>query len=151
PRKQRFTDCNAHEVEMSRLECGVNRGRLMKTPMLLALAGLSIPTAQADEPTYLSCSGTLYVLSAGRPSPEEPWTLSLIIDTDKKTVTVADYPPVKLFSDEKNTVVFNPSPPSDFGVSTGTLNRITGEARIRIIREGLQIFRGTCKSARKLF
>ena len=123
----------------------------MKAPMLLTLAVLWISTAQAAEPTYLSCSGTTYVISAARPSPEEPYTVSLIIDRDKKTVTVGDYPPVKLLSDEKNAVVFMPSPPSDFGVSTGTLNRITGEASIHIIREGLQVFRGTCKLARKLF
>jgi hypothetical protein len=65
---------------------------------------------------------------------------------------VDDYNPVRMLEDTtKNTVVFMPSPPSDFGVSTGTLNRITGEASIHIIRDALQIIRGICKSARKLF
>jgi hypothetical protein len=123
----------------------------MKAQMLLAVAALWISTAQAAEPAYLSCSGTLRVARGGSSSPEEPWTLSLVIDTDKKTVTVDDYTPVQLLADEKNRVVFMPRPASGYGVSTGTLNRITGEASIHIIKDGLQIFRGTCKPARKLF
>jgi hypothetical protein len=113
---------------------------------------LTLPPEAKAQVTQLACSGTLRVISAGVSSPEEPWTFSIIIDTDKKTVTVDDYNPVRLLEDTtKNTVVFMPSPPSDFGVSTGTLSRITGEVSIHIIRDGLQIIRGICKSARKLF
>jgi hypothetical protein len=113
---------------------------------------LTLPPEAKAQVTQLACSGTLRVISAGVSSPEEPWTFSITIDTDKKTVTVDDYNPVRMLEDTtKNTVVFMPSPPSDFGVSTGTLNRITGEASIHIIRDALQIIRGICKSARKLF
>jgi hypothetical protein len=113
---------------------------------------LTLPPEVKAQVTQLACSGTLRVIRAGISSPEEPWTFALIIDIDKKTVTVDDYEPVQLFGDSsQNTVAFMPSTPSNFGVSTGTLNRITGEASIHIIRDGLRIMRGICESARKLF
>jgi hypothetical protein len=95
------------------------------------------------------------VIRGGVSTPEEPWSFSLIIDTDKKTAKVDDYEPVELFGDSsRNTVVFMPpgTRTGNYGVSTGTLNRLTGETSINIIRDdGLRITRGICKSARRLF
>jgi len=84
--------------------------------------------------------------------PKKPWTFSLIIDIDKKTATVNDLPPVPIMGDtSKNIIVFMASrQTSNYGVSSGTLNRLTGATRIHIIEDGLQILIGTCKPARKL-
>lgn len=105
------------------------------------------------EPVTLACSGTLRALRGGVSSPEEPWTFALIVDTDKKIVTVQDYEPVTIAGDaSKNTIVFMASPTTNiYGVSSGTLNRLTGAASIHIINDGLQIIDGICKPARKLF
>jgi hypothetical protein len=72
--------------------------------------------------------------------PEEPWTFALIVDTDKKIVTVQDYEPVPIGGDaSKNTIVFVASPATNiYGVSSGTLNRLTGAASIHIIRSRQQ-------------
>ena len=82
-------------------------------------------------------------------TPEEQWTFALKVDTDRKTIIVDDWPSVPFLGDTPTNTM--PSKPSDYGVSTGTLNRITGETRVHIINDGLQILRGTCKPARKLF
>jgi hypothetical protein len=95
--------------------------------------------------TPLSCAGTLRI---PHKDAEEPWTFSLIIDTDKKTVTLDDYAPVELLGDTSgNTVVFKSSIPSDGGVSFGTLNRATGQARVVILKDGVHIISGICKPA----
>jgi hypothetical protein len=74
--------------------------------------------------------------------------LSLIIDTDKKTVTLDDYAPVELLGDTSgNTVVFRSSTPTDRGVSFGTLDRVTGQARVVILKDGVHITSGICKPA----
>jgi hypothetical protein len=76
----------------------------------------------------------------------------ITIDTDRKTIMVDDYDSVPFLGESsKNTIAFMPSTPSDFGVSTGTLNQVTGETSVHIIRDGLQILSGMCKPARKLF
>jgi hypothetical protein len=104
------------------------------------------------EVTYLSCSGTMRTIRAGVSSPEEPWTFSLTVDTERKTIMVDDYEPMPFYENaSKNTIGFWPPTPADFGVSTGTLHRITGEASIHIIKDGLQILDGVCKPARRLF
>ena len=80
--------------------------------------------------------------------------LSLAIDMNARSVTVEGHEPVPIMGDAKgDTVVFIADPGTIAGVSTGTLNRITGAASIHIISpmEGLRIFEGTCKQAQKLF
>ena len=112
---------------------------------------LSLNQIAKAELTYLSCTGMAHT---GASSPDEPWSLSLIIDTARKTVTVDDYDPVQLLGDSQNIVGFMPfKTPSDYGVSTGTLNRITGRTRIHILPSwgGLQVFEGVCKVTQKLF
>ena len=118
----------------------------------IALIGALTLTPEAKaQVTQLACSGTIRVVAGGISSPEEPWSFSVIIDMDKKSVTVNDYEPVEL-DRSGNTVTFLASPRSNYGVSTGTLNRITGEASIRIIKDdGLWVTRGICKPAEKFF
>jgi hypothetical protein len=127
----------------------------MSLPLIrtLPLVFLQLLCAEATraEVVSLSCSGTSRVTA----KPEQPWTFALIVDTDRKTVTVDDWPSVPFLEDpSKNVIAFWPNPPREYGVSTGTLNRITGETSIHILpvsEGGLQIIRGTCKPARKLF
>jgi len=112
---------------------------------------LSLPPEATAQVTNLSCIGTLRVIRQGVSLPEEPWTFSVIMDTDKKTVTLEDYEPVPLFEDiSRNTVVLMPSIPIEWGVSTGTLNRVTGQASINILKDGLYMIRGICNPGRKL-
>jgi hypothetical protein len=121
---------------------------------ILPLMFLHLASAEANaEVVSLACLGTSRVPFA---SPEEHWTFVLKVDLDRRTVTVNDLPSVPFFGDsEKDTVVFIASPPSSQpGVSSGSLNRLTGAVRVHIIiDEGgqLQIVTGTCKPATKLF
>src|SRR6516165_1238260 len=99
------------------------------------------------EVTYLSCSGTLRMIRAGVSSLVDPWTFALTIDMERKTIAVDDYEAVPFFDTSRDTIGFWPSRRTDFGVSTGTLHRVTGETRIQIIKDGLQILTGICKPA----
>ena len=76
---------------------------------------------------------------------------SLIVDSDGETITVDDHEPVKLSGG--NVLTFMSADPTQEGVSTGTLNRITGKASINIIDPnlGLLMFAGICKKAQKIF
>jgi hypothetical protein len=104
------------------------------------------------EITYLSCTGTLRTIRAGVSSPEEPWSFSLIVDTERKTIRVGDYEPLPFHQNTSDDMIaFSASPSSDFGVSTGILDLITGQASVHIIKRGLQIIDGVCKPARRLF
>jgi hypothetical protein len=83
------------------------------------------------EVTYLSCSGTIRAGLPKERSSDETWMLSLVVDTDKETITVDDHEPVQLSGGSKNVLTFMSAAPTQEGVSTGTLNRITGKARVR--------------------
>jgi hypothetical protein len=115
----------------------------------IALIGALTLTPEAKaQVTTLSCEGTVRIPHR---DAEEPWTFSLIIDTDKKTITVDDYAPVELLGDTSgNTVVFRSSTPRE-GVSFGTLDRVTGQARVVILKDGVHIISSICKPAKKLF
>jgi hypothetical protein len=103
------------------------------------------------EATYFSCSGTVRMIRAGIFSPEKPWTFSLSLDLERKTIIVDDYEPVPLVGTPSiNPIVFGLSPPTTFGVRSGTLNRVTGTASVHIIKDGLQVLNGICKPARKV-
>jgi hypothetical protein len=110
----------------------------------IGLIGALTLTLGADaQVTTLSCAGTLRIPHR---DAEEPWTFSLTIDMDKKTVTLDNCAPVELLGDTSgNTVAFRSSTPSDRGVSFGTLNRVTGEARVVILKDGVHIISGICK------
>jgi hypothetical protein len=110
----------------------------MALALVLAFTGCKDP-----QQVTLACSGTLRVLQGGVSSPEEPWTLSLAVNTEKKSVTVGSYEPTPVFGDaSKDTIVFMmASLANNYGVSTGTLNRITGAVSVHIFDEGLRIHR----------
>jgi hypothetical protein len=112
----------------------------------IALIGVLTLTPEANaQVTTLSCAGTL---RTPHKDAEEPWTFSLTFDMDKKTVTLDNYAPVELLGDTSgNTVVFRASTPSDWGVSFGTFNRVTGHARVVILKDGVHIISGICKPA----
>ena len=98
------------------------------------------------EVTYLSCSGTLLTTT----TPEEPWNFSITVDTKRKTIMVDDYEPVPFDENpQSNKVGFTPSKPTNFGVSGGTLHRITGKAGIHIVGEvgGLWVARRLARFA----
>jgi hypothetical protein len=103
------------------------------------------------EVTDLSCSGTVRMIRVGISSTEQPSTFSLSLDLERKTIIVDDYEPVPLVGDPSTSpIVFGPSPPTTFGVRSGSLNRVTGTASVHIIKDGLQVLNGICKPARKL-
>ena len=118
----------------------------------VSIALMLVCSEAMAEVTYLSCSGT--IIRARIPkelSSEEQWALSLIVDSDGETITVDDHEPVKLSGG--NVLTFMSADPTQEGVSTGTLNRITGKASINIIDPnlGLLMFAGICKKAQKIF
>jgi hypothetical protein len=97
--------------------------------------------------TYLSCTGTV---SDDASKPPQPSLMTLTLDTESRSITVNGYPTVP-FTQTDTTLVLMPSGPIKYGVSTGVVNRITGEASIHILDQGFLIFRGVCKPTQKLF
>jgi len=98
----------------------------MKAAAMLALAGLSISTAQAAEPTgtlTLACQGTQNRYSA-EGMKSEPITMTLIVDFQKKTVV--GFPdsdaPVNITNSDERTISFS----SDGGSSrfNGIIDRV---------------------------
>jgi hypothetical protein len=117
--------------------------------MALALV-LALPGCMDTAPVTVACSGTLH----GGPDGALPWTFSVVVDTEKKVVTVGNYLPAPIAGDaSKDTIVFMAAQPSsdEYGFSSGTLNRITGAASMHIMNGGPRVFNGTCKPATKLF
>jgi hypothetical protein len=113
------------------------------------ISALTLTPEAKAQVTTLSCAGTLRI---PHKDAEEPWTFLLTIDMDKKTVTLDNYTPVELVGDNSgNTVAFRASTPSDWGVSFGTFDRVTGQARMVILKDGVHIISGICKPAKKLF
>jgi hypothetical protein len=106
------------------------------------------------EVTYLSCSGTVRMINLGIFSSEQPSAFSLSVDLERKTIVVDGYEPVPLVGDPSTSpLVFGSSPPTTFGVRGGTLNHVAGTPSVHIIKDGkdgLQVFNGICKPARKL-
>ena len=123
-------------------------------PKIAYLRAAALTSSALAEPAHLACSGKLRVVNAGGVTIADKYDLSLAIDMNARSVTVDSYEPVKIMGDAKgDTMVFMADPGTIAGVSTGTLNRITGAASIHVISpiDGLRIFEGTCKQAQKLF
>ena len=124
----------------------------MKLATILALLPL-IVGCQPAFPVHFACDGEMRVLTANDEVTMKQ-VFSLAVDLAAGTVTVGDYEPVPIVSDQNDTVVFMAKLEWTKGVSTGTLNRITGKASMHIIPltgKGLYTFNGTCKPAAKLF
>jgi hypothetical protein len=123
----------------------------MRLATIIALLPLIVGCKQ--HPARFACDGEMRVLSADDEVTMKQ-VYSLAVDLAAGTVTVGNYEPAPIVGDRNDTVVFMAKPEWTVGVSTGTLNRITGEASIHIIPltgKGLHIFEGTCKPAAKLF
>ena len=121
--------------------------------VVVSIALMLVCSEAMAEVTYLSCSGTIRAGIPKEGSSDETWMLSLVVDTDKEIITVDDQEPVQLSGGSKNVLTFMSAAPTQKGVSTGTLNRITGKASINIIDPnlGLLMFAGICKKAQKIF
>ena len=104
---------------------GVSRGRRVKAPIWLALAGLSISTAQAAErAVVLACEGKLTQPSGTKP---EPVSIGIIVNFTAGTVTWADSSdsPLKITRLDEKTVAFRGSNGSR--TLTGSIDRKTGD------------------------
>jgi hypothetical protein len=79
--------------------------------------------------------------------------MALTIDLRARTVTVGGFGTARISHEDQNTVVFIANPEATIGISTGTLDRITGVVNMHMImlREGVLTFHGMCKPAQKLF
>ena len=77
----------------------------------------------------------------------------MVIDADKKLVTVEEYAPVAMQEITATSVHFESSGTSLPRVGSGMLDRITGQLSVAILpaRRIVQQFEGICKRARKLF
>jgi hypothetical protein len=97
-----------------------------------------------DHFVRLHCTGTLRTAVKS-----EPWEYSPLINTDKKLLTINDYPPVQLVGDDILTVTG-----AGDGVNTIILNRGTHALMIGFQEEGgakTGLFNGTCKRVDPLF
>jgi hypothetical protein len=123
---------------------------------LALIFGLTLCAEVKAEVTYLTCAGTMQqsdVLQPAGSDTTEPSTLSVVIDADKKLVTVEEYAPVAMQDITATSVYFESSGTSLPRVGSGMLDRITGQLSVAILpaRRIVQQFEGICKRARKLF
>ena len=144
----------------------------MKAPMLLALAALSISTAQAAEPETLrlSCEGMVTVTDKvtvtdntkmEADAKPEPVVVNVIVDFTDRTVqglfylqSSLDYQ-VKITAMNKATVTFGGI--SDFKVISGKIDRVTGDMSATSVStepEGLILLKNyslKCRPTRRMF
>jgi hypothetical protein len=118
---------------------------------LALILALTLCAEAKAEIVPLSCAGTIF--------PEKvQQTFVLLVDTDKKTVAVGNYEPSPFIDASSSFIDFeaasitaDPPHATKSGVSSGSLNRITGEVIVRIFNDGggLSLFSGTCKKTQK--
>jgi hypothetical protein len=102
----------------------------MKAQMLLALASLSISTAQAAEPETLTlaCEGTATLATAD--AKPEPISMGIVVNFTARTVTGFTYPasnvPVAITGYDEVQIVFGGS--SKTWSVGGVIDRVTGKA-----------------------
>jgi hypothetical protein len=133
----------------------------MKAPILLALAGLSILSVQAAEPTgtlIFACEGT-----ATYPDEKSAKTdsVSMGIVVDFMTSTVHGFRsgiraiPGKITSWDKATVNFAGPGDDKYGVEyyfSGTINRVTGDIEARFMHWGeTTAYSLKCKPTQRMF
>jgi hypothetical protein len=114
---------------------------------LALILALTLCAEAKAEIVPLSCDGTIFPETVQQ-------TFVLLVDTDKKTVAVGNYEPSPFIDASSSFIDFeaasiteDPPHATKSGVSSGSLNRITGEVIIRIFNDGggLSLFSGTCK------
>ncbi len=124
--------------------------------MLVVIAAIS-PTARAA-PIVLACYGESKVLGPAG-ADQSPWkdAHTVKIDVDAHTITIDEYDPAQLLIGQdanENPLGMLPSSGHETdGISTGTIDRITGAIDVNIFPASGRLigFRGTCKPAKKLF
>jgi len=86
-----------------------NRGRLMKAPILLALAGLMVSTVQAaeSEKLMLACKGTSAV--KGLNTHSEQINIGVLVDLQKKKVIGLSNSPVAITNVNETIISFSGS------------------------------------------
>jgi hypothetical protein len=105
----------------------------MKAGILLALASLTISSAQAAEPTILTlaCEGTTSDATQPDANPE-PTSLGVVVNLAKRTVAGFTYPrfdnfPVKISAANETTIAFRGSNKNGSWTISGSIDRVTGE------------------------
>jgi hypothetical protein len=109
-----------------------------------------IESRASTKPVHLSCTGTIMATIR---AVEEDYTVAITIDLEAKTVTVGSYGSAPIFGNRSgDTMFFMAAKKSRYGVSTGSINRLTGVATVHVITltDGVLRFHGICKPAQKL-
>lgn len=120
----------------------------MRLPLALVAVAVA-PRIVLAEPVHLACEGKMH--ASGR---VEDYLMSLAIDEGTKTVTVGTYGSAQLVGRPGNeNLFFMGAEPVVVGVSSGIVNRLTGDVSVHIITltDGLYRFYGQCKPAKRLF
>jgi hypothetical protein len=117
------------------------------TFVLIGVLALIMCGCAREQPIKLSCTGETWSLGTS-----EKYTALLTVDLKARAVAFEGYKAVPILGDtEKDVLVFTDSKVTD-GVSSGSLNRMTGVVSVRFVFEsGLHRFDGICKPAQKLF
>ena len=124
------------------------KDRLRLPALVLVATVMAGPPALGAEPVHLGCEGKMYA-SGDR---VEDYLMSLAIDEGTRTVTVGTYGSAQLIGRPDNeSVFFMGVEPVVVGVSTGILNRFTGDVSVHIVTltDGLYRFYGWCKPAKR--
>ena len=104
---------------------------------------LSLGAGARAEQVQFACDGEMEVVPR---NVREKYTLAITVDLSSAIVTVGSWGSAPIFGPRDNdTLVFMAKPDQRIGVSTGTLNRITGVASVHIITatDGLYKFYGS--------
>src|SRR5436190_576674 len=122
--------------------------------LVAVVSAIAFSSIAQAEPLLLVCKGETRIVHGISAKAAEREILSLKVDLEDGAVTAGHYEPVPIFGETTtDTIAFLAQPGSSAGVSTGTLNRATGVASIRILTpsDGLRSFYGTCTPLPKLF
>ena len=104
---------------------GLSRGRPVKAPILLALAGLSISTAPAAErAVVLACEGKVTQPPGPKPEPD---SVGIVINFTAGTVTWADASDFPLTITRLNETSIDFRGSNGSRTVTGSINRKTGD------------------------
>jgi hypothetical protein len=119
---------------------------------LMIIVAVLIGSAGSADPLVLSCSGEIRGSADTAQAPEN-YSLPILIYEQDKSIQVGNYEPLPLSANrEDNRIVFQAKPGSTVGLSSGTLDRVTGAASIHIIPidGGPLDFEGICTPAKRL-
>jgi hypothetical protein len=135
----------------------------VKVPMLLALAGLCISTAQSAEPVslMLACQGTVIIKRVESDYDPVPISMGLIVNFTNHTVKgTARWGPF-LFDDEIPITQSNEDTVTFRGLSkflgmtiSGSMDRVTGDVGMLALetgRDGYYDYLLKCKPTQRMF